>query len=246
MVRTRIVGPVVVLGLIAAIALLPQSAGATGGPVSQASQTQSVTFTTNPPSGADWFYGTNSFGIGYEVRATASSGLPVVLSVAPESAGVCSIFNPFSDEGPTPGHAYVNFSGAGTCTIDADQPGDATYLPAPTASQSFVIEKAPTTMWKPRAQKGLPGITPTTFSATLERPYNVDSHFTGLEGFPQQTVTFALGGQPVCSGTTDAQGVASCTAMIRVGQWLPGLRWTATYAGDALYKGSSVTGWLVG
>jgi hypothetical protein len=211
-----------------------------------ASQSQTVTFTTTPPSGADWFYGTNSFGISYEVTASASSGLAVEISVAPESAGVCSAFFPFGDEVPTPGHAYINSSGAGTCTIRADQAGDANYLPAPTATQTFVVEKAPTTLSKPRSRKGLPGLTPTTFSATLQRPYHLDSHFTGMEGFPQQVVTFAIGGKAVCRGITDAQGVASCAALIGAAQWLSNLRWTATYAGDDLYRASSVAGWLIG
>src|SRR5690606_40296677 len=32
------------------------------------------------------------------------------------------------------------FVATGTCTIDADQAGDAAYLPAPTVSQSFAVD----------------------------------------------------------------------------------------------------------
>ena len=64
----------------------------------------------------------------YAVSATASSGLTVAFSIAPASAGICTL-----------GGSTVSFVGAGTCTIDADQPGDASYQAAPQAQQSFPI-----------------------------------------------------------------------------------------------------------
>src|SRR6185436_3368710 len=60
---------------------------------------------------------------------TASSGLAVVFSTA--SAGVCSV------SGTT-----LTITGAGTCTVDANQPGNAGFNPAPQVSQGFTVTKA--------------------------------------------------------------------------------------------------------
>ncbi len=70
-------------------------------------------------------------GATYHAVATASSGLPVVLAIDATSATVCTINN-----------GIVAFIGAGTCTIDANQGGDATYAAAPQAQQSFAVASA--------------------------------------------------------------------------------------------------------
>lgn len=67
-------------------------------------------------------------GSSYTVSATASSGLPVIVSIDFLSTSVCSI------SGST-----VSFIGAGTCTIDADQQGNAEYWQAPEEQQSFTV-----------------------------------------------------------------------------------------------------------
>src|SRR6185369_10885810 len=53
------------------------------------------------------------------LSATATSGLGVFFSTA--SAGVCSVSG-----------ATLTITGAGTCTVDANQPGNAAYNAAPT------------------------------------------------------------------------------------------------------------------
>src|SRR5437588_85605 len=83
---------------------------------------QTITFTSTAPSGA--IVG----GPTYTVTATASSGLPVSLSIDATSTGICTI------SGST-----VSFTAAGACTIDADQAGNAGYQPAPQAQQSFSV-----------------------------------------------------------------------------------------------------------
>lgn len=65
----------------------------------------------------------------YTPTASASSGLPVVITVDPSSSTVCSI----------DGSGIVSFQGAGTCVINADQAGDADYKPAPRVQQSFTV-----------------------------------------------------------------------------------------------------------
>ncbi len=69
----------------------------------------------------------------YTVMATASSTLPVTLSIDAGSASVCTLSG--SASGST-----VSFIGLSTCTIDADQAGDANYNPASQAQQSFTVD----------------------------------------------------------------------------------------------------------
>jgi hypothetical protein len=83
---------------------------------------QTITFTSTAPLNA------TVAGPTYLATATASSGLPVVLTIDGASAAVCMINN-----------GTVSFIGIGTCTIDADQGGDATYAPALQVQQSFTV-----------------------------------------------------------------------------------------------------------
>ena len=79
---------------------------------------QSITF-GNP--------GTQNFGTAPTLVATSTSGLPVVFTSA--SAGVCAITS-----GGT-----LTFVSAGTCVIDANQPGNGTFSPAPQVQQTFTV-----------------------------------------------------------------------------------------------------------
>jgi Subtilase family len=85
--------------------------------------TQTVTFSSPPPGSA--VVGGES----YEVSAEASSGLAV--TVGSDTPDVCSV------EGST-----VSFTAAGTCTVAADQAGDASYEPAPEVTESFTVTAA--------------------------------------------------------------------------------------------------------
>ena len=79
---------------------------------------QTITF-TNP--------GLQSFGTSPTLVATATSGLTVVFtSLTP---GVCTITS-----GGT-----LTFVGTGTCTINANQPGNGNYFAAPQVSQTFSV-----------------------------------------------------------------------------------------------------------
>jgi len=62
------------------------------------------------------------------LSATASSGLAVTLDAEPTN--VCAL------SGTT-----LSFVGLGTCTVTADQAGDATYLPASQVTQNIVVAK---------------------------------------------------------------------------------------------------------
>jgi hypothetical protein len=233
----------VLVGLV--VALAPVSAAPASGQAATAdsAQPQTIAFTSTPPEGADWFSEDYGFGISYVASATATSGLPVIYSVTAESAEVCSIAHDF--DGSFAPNAAVRFRGPGTCTILADQPGNEEYLPAEQASQSFVIEKVQPSLSGLKGTRGLLSLVPATFRAVLEVPINLDSRTHGWGGYPDQVVTFSVAGKPVCSGTTDAHGIATCSAPLRLAAWLQ-LTFTASYAGDDRYKPVTANGLFLG
>jgi hypothetical protein len=67
----------------------------------------------------------------FTVSATATSGLPVTFSVT--TPAICS-------SGGTRG-ATITLLAPGTCTVQADQAGNASFNPAPSVSRSFLISK---------------------------------------------------------------------------------------------------------
>ncbi len=65
------------------------------------------------------------------------SGKPVVFSVDPSSdAGACSVSGPNG--------TILSYLQAGTCVIDADEAGNASYAAAPTVTASIVVDQKPT------------------------------------------------------------------------------------------------------
>jgi hypothetical protein len=86
---------------------------------------QTVSFSSAAPTAA------TAFGATYTPIATASSGLPVALTIDPASTSVCAI------SGGT-----VSFLAGGNCTIAANQAGSRQYLPALQVTQSFQVAKA--------------------------------------------------------------------------------------------------------
>ncbi len=92
-------------------------------------QNQTISFTSTAPATAQ------NGGATYTVTATATSGLVVALTIDATASTVCSIAG-----------ATVTFIGAGTCVIDANQAGNATYNPAPQVQQSFLVAKGDQTI----------------------------------------------------------------------------------------------------
>ena len=110
----------------AAFAAAPQVTQVVIVETAQGETVQAVTIHSNPPLPA-------VVGSTYGVLATASSGLPVALTIDAASSGACTIQG-----------SLVTFIGTGTCTVHADQSGDATFSAAPQATQSFAITSPPT------------------------------------------------------------------------------------------------------
>lgn len=94
---------------------------ATTGVLVNGQQTQSITF-TNP--------GDQIFGTTPTLTATASSSLPVAFSAT--TTAVCTV---------TSG-GMLTFVNTGSCTVDANQSGNASYLPASQVSQTFMVNAA--------------------------------------------------------------------------------------------------------
>ncbi len=89
---------------------------------------QTVTFTTTAPTGV--VVGSPS----YAPAASATSGLAVAIILDATSTG-CSLAG-----------GTVTFTAVGTCVIDANQPGNITYAPAPQAQQKIAVGQASTTI----------------------------------------------------------------------------------------------------
>jgi len=96
-------------------------------PVAKGAQT--VTFTSTAPVNVH-------VGNTYVVTATASSGLPVVLSIDATATSICSI------SGSTSG-STVTFTAIGTCVIDANQPGNFNWNAAPQVQQTVQVINTP-------------------------------------------------------------------------------------------------------
>ena len=157
--------------------------GSTTMTVTQAAQT--ITFTSTPP--------TNAVVTGsYNVSASASSGLAVAFSIdANSAAGACTISG-----------NVVSFTGAGNCIVDANQPGDANYMPAPQAQQTIAIGKKTTAVSLVVAPDRIALGQSVTMTATVAGDP------------PTGTVSFTDNGNTLpCSPVTLVPGATSSTAV---------------------------------
>jgi hypothetical protein len=152
--------------------------------------------------------------------------------------------------------ATTNASGVASCSITpAESPGTytvtatfagstcgSTKLSASTGSANFVVTSE-TTAIKYTGTTSLVNGSSATLSGVLTT--DVPSSGTPVAG---QTVVFTLGSgstAQTCSGTTSSTGVASCT-VASVKQASGAVTVTASYAGNTVYKSSSVSANLCG
>lgn len=133
------------------------------------SATQTITFAS--PSA-------QNFGTAPTLSATADSGLtPSFTSSTP---AVCTI---------SPSGA-LTFVSAGTCTINADQPGNSSYLPAPRVTRSFTVNGV---------LPGAPGMVGATISGTTAEISFTAPASTGGSAIIEYTATAAPGGATATS-----------------------------------------------
>src|SRR5579862_2791032 len=218
-----------------------QAGDADYAPASQAHQTftigrgsQTISFTSSAPSNAA--YG----GPGYTVSATSDSGLPVALSVDGSSAAVCSLSG-----------SAVSFQGVGTCTVDADQAGDADYNAAAQAQQSFNVGKASQTIGftssaPSNAANGGPAYTVSaTSDSGLPVNFSIAAASAGVCSLSGSTVSFT--GAGTCSVDADQPGNGSYSAApqahqsFAVGTGSQTISFTSSAPSSAVYHGPTYT-----
>ena len=171
----------------------PNGLGAFEAVVNPAKKTQAIEFSSVAPASA------KVEGPGYAASANASSGLAVFFTSGTPS--VCTVEE-----------ATVSFIASGTCTVDADQAGNAEYEAAPQARQSFAVGK---------------GSQVITFTSSAPSAASVDgpAYIVVASASSGLGVSLASGTPSVCSleGTTVSfTAVGTCTI-------------DASQAGDADY-----------
>lgn len=146
--------------------------------------TQTISFTA--PS-------TATFGGSAALVASATSGLPVALTVdALSGQGVCTI---------AAGASKVNFTRSGTCLIDANQRGNADYHAAPGVQQKITVGRAPQAI---------------SFIAPATAVYGTSVILSATGGASDDPVIFAIAttsGKSVCSvsgSNLSFTGVGNC------------------------------------
>ena len=132
------------------------------------------------------------------VPSDATSGLPLTITVNSNPANICSISG-----------QRVNFTALGTCYINYDQPGDATYAAAPRLTVSVLVENV---------QAVILGATPHTMSI-LDAPYQATLTTSTGAAINYFAVT-TPGSAPNCSVTVGGQitplAVGACQVLMNV------------------------------
>jgi hypothetical protein len=201
--------------------------------VTVAQTSQTITFTSSPTS--------PTFGGSYTVTATGgASGNPVVFSS--DTPGVCTVSAGGS----------VSFIHAGTCTIDADQAGDAYHSAAPQAQQTFPVAKAVqpisfgTTAPSDAVVDG-PGYTPTATGGGSGNPVTltIDATTAANCSISAGTVTYQHVG--TCTVDANQAGNADYLAANQVqqsyaiGQGSQAITFTSTAPANAKVNGATYT-----
>jgi len=215
--------------------------------VGQGSQT--ISFTSSAPIGA------TVGGPSYTPIAAATSGLPVAFSIDGSSTtGACS------NSGST-----VDFTGAGSCVIDANQAGDTNYLAAGQVSQTISVGKTAQTISftssAPSPNIAGPSYTPTaTATSGLSVAFSIDGSSTGACSISGSTVSFIGAGACVIdanqAGDANYLAAAQVSQIVAVGLVVPGppTNLVATagidqialdWAAPSFNGGTSITGYQI-
>jgi large repetitive protein len=187
--------------------------------VSKAAQT--ITFTSSPPANA------TVEGSYTEAATGGPSGQPVVFSIDPASASICSAAG-----------ATVTFNHAGSCAINANQAGNGDFVAAPQVTQTVSVAPAPTAI-----TAGTATVSTNLLSKWVTMSATVTSKTTGT-GISGLNVVFSLGDEASCTATTNINGVAHCAVVYGTLQLLTPIpsTYTATVAGTSDYITSTGTG----
>jgi hypothetical protein len=153
-------------------------------------QSQTISFTSTAPTKA------SVGGATYKVSASASSGLPVTLTIDASAKSVCSL------SGST-----VSFAAPGSCVIDANQAGNGSYEPAAQAQQTFTVSKGTqsikfsTTPPKEPLVSGAGYSVAASASSGLPVTLTIDASAKSVCSLSGSTVSFAKAGICVVDAT---------------------------------------------
>jgi parallel beta-helix repeat protein len=153
---------------------------------------QTISWDTTPPADAAYL------GPTYTPTASATSGLPVTITVDAAASSICSI---------TAG--VLSFIGVGNCVLDANQAGDGIqWLPAPQVQQTFAVGKANQVITfpapaSPAAYNSTFMVSPTSTSGLV-----VTVAASGVCSIVGSTVTMT-GGTGTCTLTASQPGNAN-------------------------------------
>ena len=161
---------------------------------------QSIGFTSSPPVAPQLG------DAAYQVTATATSGLPVTLAINAASIAVCAI------DGSSSG-SNVSFIGAGSCTIDANQAGNASFSSAPLQQQTFTVGPGvPTLEFTTQPAAVVAGDTLATIAVTEKDPLGatIDDNSSNVD-----FTVAACGGTVAIGSATMVNGVAVLSTPVR-------------------------------
>ena len=139
----------------------------------------------------------------FTVQASASSGLPVSFSV-PDTTGVCTSSGPNG--------ATITLLAAGSCTVQADQPGNESFDAAPPVSRTFTV--TPAVVVPPPPVLPPPVVQPTLISVAKRVATAADGPFADAVTVPVGStvwyrITVANGASQSLVGLVVSDSVAS-------------------------------------
>jgi len=192
---TGAASPITVNGLSNGVAYtFTVTATSTGGTSAASSASNAVTpaapqtITFNNPNA-------QNFGTSPTLTASSSAGGAYVVTFTSSTTGVCTV---------TSG-GVLTFVSAGTCTINADQAGDSSFLPASQVSQSFMVNAV--LAGAPTAVTATAGNTQASVAFTAPAS-NGGSNITGyiVTTNPAHVAPLSVAGSPaIVSGLTNSQ-----------------------------------------
>ena len=195
---------------------------------------QTISYTSTAPSSAV------VAGTTYTPTATATSGLTVTLSVDAASSSVCSL-----------SAGIVSFIGAGTCTLNANQAGNANYNAATQVQQSFTVGKGSQSISYTSSAPGSAVVAGTTYTPTatatsgLTVTLNVDAASSSVCSLSAGIVSFI--GAGTCTLNANQAGDSNYNAApqvqqsFSVGKGSQSISYTSTAPSSAVVSGSTYT-----
>jgi hypothetical protein len=211
---------------------------------------------------------TNGVGAGAQLHVTLEIAPPLSITTTtlPHAAVGTSYAGSVAAAGGQPAYVFTLESGTLPAGLSLSPSGAITGVPTgPTGTSSFVVRATDSADPAATVTKPL-SITVDKGATTLAvDPILLDTH-SGVLGtitvgvvratltggnpaipIAGQTIVWTVNGTPVCSGTTDANGRATCTmSLVNTTIAILSGKVTGTYAGNALWLGSSGSSGLVG